>query len=119
MLQLPLPFFKNRAEKGDAYEKFLLDTNCSVAQRYHHHHNFKKEKIIMKKAIYRFTSPARNFCTKAGQYLRNQRGDFYISDGVKIIIAVVLGALLNHLPEPLSTKMTVRAFSFPHFMKGR
>ena len=48
----------------------------------------------MKKAIYRFTSPARNFCTKAGQYLRNQRGDFYISDGVKIIIAVVLGALL-------------------------
>lgn len=54
MLQLPLPFFKNRAEKGDAYEKFLLDTNCSVAQRYHHHHNFKKEKIIMKKAIYRF-----------------------------------------------------------------
>ena len=45
----------------------------------------------MKKAIYRFTSPARNFCTKAGQYLRNQRGDFYISDGVKIIIAVVLG----------------------------
>ena len=49
MLQLPLPFFKNRAEKGDAYEKFLLDTNCSVAQRYHHHHNFKKEKIIMKK----------------------------------------------------------------------
>ena len=94
MLQLPLPFFKNRAEKGEAYEKFLLDTNCSVAQRYHHHHNFKKEKIIMKKAIYRFTSPARNFCTKAGQYLRNQRGDFYISDGVKIIIAVVLGALL-------------------------
>ena len=85
MLQLPLPFFKNRAEKGDAYEKFLLDTNCSVAQRYHHHHNFKKEKIIMKKAIYRFTSPARNFCTKAGQYLRNQRGDFYISDGVKTV----------------------------------
>lgn len=26
--------------------------------------------------------------------LRNERGDFYISDGVKIIIAVVLGALL-------------------------
>ena len=48
----------------------------------------------MKKVIYRFTSPARNFCTRAGQYLHNQRGDFYISDGVKIIIAVVLGALL-------------------------
>ena len=26
--------------------------------------------------------------------LPNERGDFYISDGVKIIIAVVLGALL-------------------------
>ena len=26
--------------------------------------------------------------------LCNERGDFYISDGVKIIIAVVLGALL-------------------------
>ena len=26
--------------------------------------------------------------------LSNERGDFYISDGVKIIIAVVLGALL-------------------------
>ena len=26
--------------------------------------------------------------------LMNERGDFYISDGVKVIIAVVLGALL-------------------------
>lgn len=26
--------------------------------------------------------------------LKNEKGDFYISDGVKIIIAVVLGALL-------------------------
>lgn len=30
----------------------------------------------------------------AGRILRNENGDFYISDGVKIIIAVVLGALL-------------------------
>lgn len=30
----------------------------------------------------------------AGSILKNERGDFYISDGVKIIIAVVLGALL-------------------------
>ena len=29
--------------------------------------------------------------------LSNQRGDFYISDAVKIIIAVVLGALLLRL----------------------
>lgn len=31
---------------------------------------------------------------KAHETLSNQRGDFYISDAVKIIIAVVLGALL-------------------------
>lgn len=31
---------------------------------------------------------------RASTSLNNQRGDFYISDGVKIIIAVVLGALL-------------------------
>lgn len=31
-------------------------------------------------------------CARAA--FRNERGDFYISDGVKIIIAVVLGALL-------------------------
>lgn len=31
---------------------------------------------------------------RASAALNNQRGDFYISDGVKIIIAVVLGALL-------------------------
>ncbi len=30
----------------------------------------------------------------AKNVLNNERGDFYISDGVKIIIAVVLGALL-------------------------
>lgn len=31
---------------------------------------------------------------RAKSVLNNERGDFYISDGVKIIIAVVLGALL-------------------------
>lgn len=31
---------------------------------------------------------------RAGDILLNENGDFYISDGVKIIIAVVLGALL-------------------------
>lgn len=31
---------------------------------------------------------------RAQMILANDRGDFYISDGVKIIIAVVLGALL-------------------------
>lgn len=32
--------------------------------------------------------------SKTRNILREERGDFYISDGVKIIIAVVLGALL-------------------------
>ena len=32
--------------------------------------------------------------TRIHNALSNERGDFYISDGVKIIIAVVLGALL-------------------------
>ena len=36
-----------------------------------------------------------NYLLKLGRMaLSNQRGDFYISDAVKIIIAVVLGALL-------------------------
>lgn len=36
----------------------------------------------------------RNITRKAKLAVANQRGDFYISDGVKVIIAVVLGALL-------------------------
>ena len=35
-----------------------------------------------------------NAIRKTHQVISNQRGDFYISDAVKIIIAVVLGALL-------------------------
>lgn len=35
-----------------------------------------------------------NVATRIKETLQNERGDFYISDGVKIIIAVVLGALL-------------------------
>ena len=38
------------------------------------------------------TAPRLRLNTRAA--LSNQRGDFYISDAVKIIIAVVLGALL-------------------------
>ncbi len=33
-------------------------------------------------------------CSPRGAILKDEAGDFYISDGVKIIIAVVLGALL-------------------------
>lgn len=36
----------------------------------------------------------KNITRKAKLALCNERGDFYISDGVKVIIAVVLGALL-------------------------
>lgn len=35
-----------------------------------------------------------NFRNRAIKAFNNENGDFYISDGVKIIIAVVLGALL-------------------------
>ena len=35
-----------------------------------------------------------NLLNRGRMALSNQRGDFYISDAVKIIIAVVLGALL-------------------------
>ena len=39
--------------------------------------------------------PKANYLLNLGRMaLSNQRGDFYISDAVKIIIAVVLGALL-------------------------
>lgn len=47
----------------------------------------KKVKELIKGGSCRFLSRARRALT-------NQRGDFYISDAVKIIIAVVLGALL-------------------------
>ena len=42
------------------------------------------------------TLKAKAFSTicKAKNILKSEKGDFYISDGVKIIIAVVLGALL-------------------------
>ena len=42
------------------------------------------------------TLKAKEFSTicKAKNILKSEKGDFYISDGVKIIIAVVLGALL-------------------------
>lgn len=39
-------------------------------------------------------SSALRTMNRARMILANDRGDFYISDGVKIIIAVVLGALL-------------------------
>lgn len=39
-------------------------------------------------------SKANRLAIRAHMALSNQRGDFYISDAVKIIIAVVLGALL-------------------------
>ncbi len=47
----------------------------------------KKVKELIKDGSCRFLSRVR-------RALSNQRGDFYISDAVKIIIAVVLGALL-------------------------
>lgn len=48
----------------------------------------------MKKLISLIDKKANNFVIRTRAALSNQRGDFYISDAVKIIIAVVLGALL-------------------------
>ena len=48
----------------------------------------------MRKFANRICNKANHFINRARMAVANQRGDFYISDAVKIIIAVVLGALL-------------------------
>ena len=48
----------------------------------------------MKKKICSLPARIKFACFRAKNCLSNEQGDFYISDGVKIIIAVVLGALL-------------------------
>ena len=48
----------------------------------------------MRKLINRLSNKETGVMLRAKLTLLNERGDFYISDGVKIIIAVVLGALL-------------------------
>lgn len=48
----------------------------------------------MRKLINRLSNKTTGVILRAKMTLQNERGDFYISDGVKIIIAVVLGALL-------------------------
>lgn len=48
----------------------------------------------MKKMIHKIQNNVNTLCLRTRMALSNQRGDFYISDAVKIIIAVVLGALL-------------------------
>jgi hypothetical protein len=48
----------------------------------------------MKKMIHQIQNKTNLLCLHTRMALSNQRGDFYISDAVKIIIAVVLGALL-------------------------
>ena len=46
------------------------------------------------RVVSKVKSSALRTMNRARMILANDRGDFYISDGVKIIIAVVLGALL-------------------------
>lgn len=48
----------------------------------------------MRNIVLTIESKTGNLLTRAKASLLNERGDFYISDGVKIIIGVVLGALL-------------------------
>ena len=51
----------------------------------------------MKKFTSCIRSKANGLALRARMALSNQRGDFYISDAVKIIIAVVLGAAAGGL----------------------
>ena len=48
----------------------------------------------MRKVTKFINKGSNNIICRATRALSNQRGDFYISDAVKIIIAVVLGAIL-------------------------
>lgn len=48
----------------------------------------------MRKTIWTLKAKAISTVCRTKNILKNEAGDFYISDGVKIIIAVVLGALL-------------------------
>ena len=48
----------------------------------------------MNKLTQTIRNKVNHLAIRAHMALSNQRGDFYISDAVKIIIAVVLGALL-------------------------
>ena len=48
----------------------------------------------MSKLVTKVLNKTNDVLFRAKMILQNERGDFYISDGVKIIIAVVLGALL-------------------------
>jgi len=48
----------------------------------------------MRKAIRTLKNKAACAAIRTRTILKDEAGDFYISDGVKIIIAVVLGALL-------------------------
>lgn len=48
----------------------------------------------MKKFTTYICTKTNSLISRSRMALSNQRGDFYISDAVKIIIAVVLGALL-------------------------
>ena len=63
----------------------------------------------MRKAIQTFKTKAACTAARAGAILRDEAGDFYISDGVKIIIAVVLGALLLAALTTLYVVQMVRA----------
>ena len=57
-------------------------------------HPYFNRRFSMRKIKNCICSKANHFLNRARMAVSNQRGDFYISDAVKIIIAVVLGALL-------------------------
>ena len=52
------------------------------------------EVYFMSKLVKTLENKALAISSRSKAAVSNQRGDFYISDAVKVIIAVVLGALL-------------------------
>ena len=81
----------------------------------------------MKKFTSCICNKANCLVLRARTALSNQRGDFYISDAVKIIIAVVLGALLlaaltlifNDTVIPRITKEIEGLFAYVPICGGR
>lgn len=93
-LSLLLSIAAEKEKGGKPYEEMYPGSGSFSPGRYHHYHYFEKETDHMKKKIRSLPIQIKSACFRAMNCLTNERGDFYISDGVKIIIAVVLGALL-------------------------
>ena len=53
-------------------------------------------KNVISNLATRVSLKAQELKDSAKECLDNENGDFYVSEGVKVIIAVILGSLLHH-----------------------